>query len=340
MASGITLAELARHFAAEFRGDGNIRLTRVATLQNSTEGDIAFLANPHYKRYLTTTGASAVILAPGDVDACPVAALVVGNPYLVYAQVACLLNPPRAQKRGIDANAVVDPEAQVHADASVGPGAVIAARAVIEQGVEIGPNCVVMEDARIGEGTRLVANVTFCEGVSIGKRGLVHPGVVVGADGFGIARDKGVWVKVPQLGSVRIGDDVEIGANTTIDRGALEDTVIEEGVKLDNQIQVGHNVRIGAHTAIAGCTAIAGSTVIGKRCMIAGGAGVAGHLEICDDVVITAMTLVTHSIRNAGVYSGSLPMDESASWRKNSVRFRQLDEIARRIYSIEKKLKD
>jgi UDP-3-O-[3-hydroxymyristoyl] glucosamine N-acyltransferase len=213
-------------------------------------------------------------------------------------------------------------------------GAEIAARA------HIGPNCVVMRDARIGEDTRLAANVTLCQGVSLGKRGLLHAGAVIGADGFGIARDGAVWVKVPQLGSVRIGDDVEIGANTTIDRGALEDTVVEDGVKLDNQIQVGHNVCIGAHTAVAGCSAIAGSAVIGKRCMIAGGAGITGHIEICDDVTVTAMTLVTHSITEPGVYSGSLPMDTQQQWRKNSVRFRQLDAMARKLAQLEKKTKD
>ena len=204
----------------------------------------------------------------------------------------------------------------------------------------IGPNCVLMHGAKVGEDSRLSASVTLCHDVSIGRRAILHPGAVIGADGFGIAPDATGWVKVPQLGSVRVGDDVEIGACTTIDRGALEDTVIEDGVKLDNQIQVGHNVRIGAHTAIAGCTAIAGSAVIGRRCMIAGGVGIAGHLEICDGVTVTAMTLVTHSITEPGVYSGSLPMDTQQQWRKNSVRFRQLDALARRVAELAKKLKD
>jgi UDP-3-O-[3-hydroxymyristoyl] glucosamine N-acyltransferase len=340
MVSGFTLAELAQRCAGKVAGDPGVRIQRVATLQSAQPGDIAFLANPHYKRYLGTTSASAVIVSVADADSCRVPALVVANPYLTYARVADLLAPARISRKGVDPAAQVDPNAQIHADAWIAPGAVVAANAVVERGAEVGPNCVVLEGARIGEGTRLVASVTLCAGVTIGKRGLVHPGVVIGADGFGIARDGTVWVKVPQLGSVRIGDDVEIGANTTIDRGALEDTVIEDGVKLDNQIQVAHNVRIGAHTAIAGCTAIAGSAVIGKRCMIAGGAGIAGHLEICDDVVVTAMTLVTHSIRRAGVYSGSIPIDDAAKWRKNSVRFRQLDEIARRLAKVEKKLKD
>lgn len=340
MDSGFTLAELAQHCAGEFRGDGAVRVHRVATLQNACQGDIAFLANPHYRRYLATTGASVVIVSAQDADACPVPVLIAQNPYLAYARIAGLLAAPRSRRNGIEKTAYIDPAARVHEDAWVGPGAVVAARVVVERGAEVGPNCVLLEGASLGEDSRMVASVTLCERVSIGKRALIHPGVVVGADGFGIARDSGIWVKVPQLGSVRIGDDVEIGANTTIDRGALEDTVIEEGVKLDNQIQVAHNVRIGAHTAIAGCTAIAGSTSIGKRCMIAGGVGIAGHLEICDDVVVTAMTLVTHSIRKPGVYSGSLPMDAAAKWRKNSVRFRQLDELSHRVASIEKKLKD
>lgn len=341
MDSGVTLAELARRYGGEFNGDADTRVQRVATLQAAAPGDIAFLANPHYRRYLAVTRASVVILSRSDAVACPVPVLIVANPYLIYARVADLLNPPRARRTGIENTARVDPAAQVHEESWIGPGAVIAANAIIERGAEVGPNCVVMEGVRLGEYSRLVAGVTLCERVSVGKRALLHPGVVIGADGFGIARDDdNNWVKVPQLGTVRIGNDVEIGANTTVDRGALEDTIIEDGVKLDNQIQVAHNVRIGQHTAIAGCTAIAGSAVIGRRCMIAGGAGIAGHLEICDDVTITAMTLVTHSIHSPGIYSGSLPMDDAVKWRKNSVRFRQLDELARRVTSIEKKLKD
>ena len=340
MTAGVTLSQLARHCGAKLRGDPDIRVSGVATLQNAGPGDVSFLANPHYRRFLAGTAASAVILAPADADACPVAGLVVENPYLAYAQIAALLMAGRPSRRGVAGTAHVDPKAEIHEDAWVGPGAVIEAGVTIARGAEIGPNCVIMQNASVGESTRLVANVTLCENVSVGARGLLHPGVVVGADGFGIAHDGAVWVKVPQLGGVRIGDDVEIGANTTIDRGALEDTVLDAGVKLDNQIQVGHNVHIGAHTAIAGCTAIAGSSVIGKRCMIAGGVGIAGHLDICDDVVVTAMTLVTHSVRAPGVYSGSLPMDNAAAWRKNSVRFRQLDELARRLAAIEYKLKD
>ncbi|HET7921647.1 MAG TPA: UDP-3-O-(3-hydroxymyristoyl)glucosamine N-acyltransferase [Gammaproteobacteria bacterium] len=340
MGHGYTLAELAQRSGCELHGEGDIRVTGVGTLRHAGKEDIAFLANPHYRRYLPDTTAAAVILAPQDAAGCPVPALVAANPYLAYAHIASWLMPARPHRSGVDSTARVDASARVHAQAWIGSGAVIAAGAVVGRGAEVGPGCVMLEGAQLGEDSRLVANVTLCERVSVGARALLYPGAVIGADGFGIARDGEAWVKVPQLGAVRIGDDVEIGANTTVDRGALEDTVIEDGVKLDNQIQVAHNVCIGAHTAIAGCTAIAGSTRIGKRCMIAGGVGIAGHLEICDDVVVTAMTLITHSILVPGVYSGSLPMDTAAQWRKNSVRFRQLDELARRITSIEKKLKD
>ncbi|MDE2092037.1 MAG: UDP-3-O-(3-hydroxymyristoyl)glucosamine N-acyltransferase [Gammaproteobacteria bacterium] len=340
MPAEYTLAELVHRCGGELRGDGKVRIRSVATIQNAGPGDIAFLANPHYRRFLVDTRAAAVILMATDVGACPAPALVTTNPYLLYARIASLLNPAPPLRAGKSLTASVHPAAQVASDAWIGPGAVVEAAAVIGSGASIGPNCVILAGAHVGEGSRLAANVTVCMGVRVGRRALIHPGVVIGADGFGIARDDKAWVKVPQLGSVRIGDDVEIGANTTIDCGALEDTVIEDGVKLDNQIQVAHNVRIGAHTAIAGCTGIAGSTIIGRRCMIAGGVGITGHLEICDDVTVTAMTLVTHSIHQPGIYSGSLPMDTTARWRRNSVRFRQLDELARRLTAIEKKLKD
>lgn len=340
MGAEYTLAELAVRCGGEVRGDGGVRVSGVATIQNAAKGSIAFLANPHYRKYLSSTGASALILSPADAEGCRLPALVTPNPYLLYAKVATLLAPALPVERGVHAAAHVDPAAKVAPDAWVGPGAVVEAGAEIGARASVGPNCVVMRGAKLGEGSRLTASVTLCQGVSVGKRALLHPGAVIGADGFGLAPDKSGWVKVPQLGSVRIGDDVEIGANTTVDRGALEDTVIEDGVKLDNQIQVAHNVRIGAHTAVAGCTAIAGSAVIGKRCMIAGGVGITGHIEICDGVTVTAMTLVSHSITEPGVYSGSLPMDSAQQWRKNSVRFRQLDSIARRLADLEKKLKD
>lgn len=335
-----TLAKLAESCGGELRGDGDISIREVATIQNAGGEAITFLSNPHYRRYLAETHAAAVILSPTDADACHVPALVSSNPYLLYAKVATLLNARPAAVKGVHANATVHETAIVPASAWIGPGAVLDAGVKISDNVFIGPNCVLQAGVQVGENSRLVANVTLCHEVCVGKRAIIHPGVVIGADGFGFARDGEVWTKVPQLGSVTIKDDVEIGANTTIDRGALEDTVIENGVKLDNQIQIGHNVYIGEHTIVAGCVGISGSSRIGKRCMLGGSVGVVGHLEICDDVTITGMTVVSHSIRDPGVYSGSMPMDTSARWRKNTARLRQLDELARRLIAIEKKIKD
>lgn len=332
------LAELASRFGAVLRGDGADMITGVGTLQDAGAGQIAFLANPKYRRHLLKTKAAAVILRETDADACPVPALITADPYVLYARIAALFAPADVVQPGVADTAWLDSTAQVDAGAQIAPGAVILSGAVISAGAYIGPNCVVGEQAHIGVGCRLMANVSIGRAVVLAERVLVHPGVVIGADGFGLANDQGRWLKVPQLGSVRIGADCEIGANTTIDRGALGDTVLEEGVKLDNQIQVAHNVHIGAHTAVAGCTAIAGSTRIGAGCMIAGGVGIAGHLEICDRVTITAMTLVSHSITSPGVYSGSLPIDNAQTWRKNSARYRQLDDMARRLSALEKKL--
>ncbi|MDE2234662.1 MAG: UDP-3-O-(3-hydroxymyristoyl)glucosamine N-acyltransferase [Gammaproteobacteria bacterium] len=335
-----TLAKLAELCGGRLRGDGNTLIHEVATLQHARNGAISFLSNPHYRRYLAETSASAVILAPPDADACPVAALISPNPYLLYAKVADVLVPAPPMPAGVHASAVVHESVKVSATAWIGPGAILEEGVSVGECTFIGPNCVLQRDVQVGENCRLIASITLCHGVRVGKRAIIHPGVVIGADGFGFARDGETWTKVPQLGSVTIKDDVEIGANTTIDRGALEDTVIDHGVKLDNQIQIGHNAYIGEHTIIAGCSGISGSSRIGKRCMLGGSAGVTGHLEICDDVTITGMTVVSHSINEPGVYSGSMPMDTSSRWRKNMTRLRQLDELARRIITIEKKMKD
>ncbi|MGA9856009.1 MAG: UDP-3-O-(3-hydroxymyristoyl)glucosamine N-acyltransferase [Gammaproteobacteria bacterium] len=335
-----TLAELAKRCGGQVRGDGNTLIRDVGTIQHAGPNTITFLTNPHYRRYLTDTRAAAVILSSSDAGMSQVPVLVSANPYLLYAKVAELLTARVLLPKGIDVSAKIHPKARISATAWIAPGAVLEADVVISDNVSIGPNCVIQAGASVAEDSRLVANVTLCHGVKVGKRALIHPGVVVGADGFGFARDGEAWVKVPQLGSVVIGDDVEIGANTSIDRGALEDTVIHNGVKLDNQIQVGHNVHIGEHTIIAGCAGISGSATIGRRCMLGGSVGVVGHIEICDDVTVTGMTVVTHSIHEPGVYSGLMPMDTSARWRKNSVRIRQLDELARRLIAIEKKMKD
>lgn len=334
-----TLGQLSELTGARLRGPAELVVTGVATLAGANHMQVGFLANPKYREQLRQTRAAAVIISADDEQSWAGPALITPNPYLVFARVAACFAAETLPLPGIHPSAVIDSSARVHARASVAAGVYVGADADIGADAIIGPNCVVESGASVGDGSSLVANVTLCHGVNIGDRCLLHPGVVIGADGFGQARDGERWVKVPQLGSVRVGNDVEIGANTTVDRGALEDTVIEHGVRLDNQIQVAHNVRIGENTAIAGCTAIAGSSVIGKRCMIAGGVGIAGHLEIADDVTVLAMTLVTHSIREKGVYSGSHPMEEVKAWRRNSARLRQLDDLAKRLQRLEKQMK-
>lgn len=328
---GITLGELAVRFGCTLKGDPDQRVTRVGTLE-SAEGDcITFLANPRYRKYLAATRAGAVIVEAKFADECAGAALICKNPYATYARVAAVLHPALPAKPGIHPSASVDPTASIDSTAAIGAQAVLGAGVRIGARAVIGPGCVIMNEAQIGEDTRLVANVTLCQTVRIGDRCLVHPGVVIGADGFGLAPDRGEWIKVPQVGSVHIHNDVEIGANTTIDRGAIEDTVIEDGVKLDNQIQVGHNVRIGAHTVMAGCSGVSGSTTIGKRCMIAGQVGIGGHITICDDVFVTGKSFVSTSIRKPGYYSSGLTVDEAARFRKNAARFNQLDDLAREV---------
>jgi len=335
---GYSLRDIAEELGAQVHGDENCRIDRVATLADAGQGSISFLANRRYRPQLLSTRASAVILEAEFLSACPVAALVVANPYLGYARVAALLGPRQPVPRGVHPTAYVSDKASLHPSAGIGPQAVVEDEASVGAGSYIGPGCLVDRGVSIGDNCTLKANVTICHDVVIGDRALLHPGVVIGADGFGIANDDGVWVKVPQLGSVVIADDVEIGANTTIDRGALADTVIEEGVKLDNLIQIGHNVRIGAHTAIAAGVAIGGSAIIGKRCTIGGAASVAGHLEIADDVHLTATSAVPNSISEPGLYSSGMPIQDNRTWRRNVIRMRQLDEMAKRLRKLEKKL--
>ena len=340
MTDGISIGELVTRLGGTLKGDPDIRLTAVGTLATAGGGALSFLANPHYRAQLESTGAGCVVLGPDDAGHCPVAAIVADDPYVYYARAAALIAPEPRVSPGIHPSAVIHPDAHIDPAAWVGPQAVIGENAVVGVGASIGPGCVLGDGVRIGAHTRLSANVTVLAEASLGERCLLHPGVVVGGDGFGIAWDGDGWIKVPQLGGVEIGDDVEIGANTAIDRGAIENTVIESGVKLDNLIQIGHNVRIGAHTVIAGCTGISGSTTIGPRCMIAGQVGIAGHLEIAGGTVITGKTLVSHSIQEAGQFSGALPMDDSRKWRRNSARFRNLDDLARRVAQLERKSKD
>jgi UDP-3-O-[3-hydroxymyristoyl] glucosamine N-acyltransferase len=325
-----SLGELAVRFGLELRGAPELRVSRVATLSQATSGSLSFLANSRYRRSLGETQASAVVLAPSEADGCPVAALISPNPYLSYARIALLFHPDTSVSPGIHPSAVVAGSARIAPSAAVGPLAVIEEHVELGERVNIGPGCIVQKGARVGADTRLVARVNLYAGVQIGKRCILHAGAVIGADGFGFALDDGSWVKVPQVGSVLIGDDVEIGANTTIDRGAIEDTVVEHGAKLDNQIQVGHNVVIGAHTAIAACTGISGSTTLGKRCMIGGMVGFAGHLTIADDVVITGCSLVSASIREAGTYSSGMPTVPARAWRRMVAHLRRFGEKEQR----------
>ncbi len=333
----LTVERIVARLGGRFSGDGTIEIRDVATLEDAQSGHLSFLANPKYRPALQSTSASAVIVderteVPGSLTV-----IRTDNPYLYFARAVALLHPAPEFSASIHSSALVSGD--VHRDAYVGPGAVVDIGAVVEAGAVIGPNCVVGRGARVGAHSRLVANVVVYDGCRLGQRCLVHAGVVIGADGFGFARTNDhAWEKFPQVGSVSIGDDVEIGANTTIDRGALSDTIIGNGVKIDNQIQIGHNVEIGDHTAIAGCVGIAGSTKIGKRCMIGGQAGIIGHLTIGDDVVISAGTLVTKSITKAGVYTANLPLQSHADWVRNFSRLRHLDAMAHSLKELEKRL--
>ncbi|NMG31000.1 UDP-3-O-(3-hydroxymyristoyl)glucosamine N-acyltransferase [Aromatoleum evansii] len=333
------LEELVARLGGELVGDPATVVRRVATLDQAGEGDLAFLANPKYQSRLSACRASAVIVAPAARSLSDRPLIVTKDPYAYFARVAQLFNPPEAFAPGVHAMASV--ACPVPASVSVGAGASIEADVTLGEGVVVGPGCRVGRGASIGARTRLHANVSIYSGCVLGADCIVHSGAVIGSDGFGFARERdGSWIKIPQVGRVVIGDDVEIGANTTIDRGALDDTVIGNGVKLDNQIQIGHNVRVGDYTAIAGCVGVAGSTTIGARCMIGGQAGIIGHLNIADDVVVSAGTLVTKSIAKPGVYTANLPVQGHADWVKNFAHLRHLDALVDRIRALEQRLEE
>jgi UDP-3-O-[3-hydroxymyristoyl] glucosamine N-acyltransferase len=331
-----TLGDIAARMGLELRGDPAQPIAGVATLSGATSEQIGFLANPRYRPQLAATQAGAVVLRAADAEAHGGAALIADDPYVAFARIAALFERTPAHAAGVHASASVAPGAKIAASAAIGPFCVIEEDAEVGEGASLGPHCIVGQRCTVGAQSRLVARVTLVQDVTLGRRVLVHPGAVIGADGFGIAFERsasepGHWVKVPQLGGVVIGDDCEIGANTTIDRGALGDTVLEEDVRLDNQIQIAHNVTIGAHTAMAGCSAVAGSARIGRYCLIGGSAGILGHLEIADRVTVTAMSLVTHSLKAPGEYSSGTPIQESRRWRRNAARFKHLDEFVRRV---------
>ena len=332
------LADIAGQIGARVHGDGDVRIRGVATLEDAGEGDLGFLANDKYSRQLAQTRASAVIVAQRHAENCPVSALVLDNPYLGYARAAALLYPEPEAVAGVHPTAVVDASAKVDPSAQIGPLCTVGAHSVIGPGAVLGPGCTLGDRVRVGEGTRLIARVTLWNDTQVGARCLLQPGAVLGGDGFGMANDQGNWVRVPQLGRVVVGDDVDIGANTTIDRGSLRDTVIENGAKLDNLIMIAHNVQIGAHTAIAACSGIAGSTTVGRHCTLGGATGLAGHLEIGDGVHFSGMSLVTRSFKEAGSYSGNLPAVPTSAWRRMVGRLRHLDELFQRVKRLEKEL--
>ncbi len=334
----VTLAELARRFQGRVRGNPDLVIERAASLESAGPHDIAYLSDKKYLPRLSSTAAGAVILAEPDASHYAGSSLIVDDPHLCFARVAQLLHPPLPFRPGKHATAVISPESRIAATAWIGPHSVVESGAEIMDDVYVGPGCFVGSRTTVGARSRLVGHVAICDRCVVGEDCLLHPGAVIGSDGFGFARDGEQWQKVPQLGRVVIGNAVEVGANTTIDRGALNDTVIGNGVKLDNQIQIAHNVRIGDNTAIAACVGIAGSTSIGKRCTLGGQAGVIGHLEIADDVHITAGSLVTSSIRQAGAYSASLKAVPAEKWRRNAARLHQLDEMSRRLKLLEEKL--
>ncbi|MCP5160101.1 MAG: UDP-3-O-(3-hydroxymyristoyl)glucosamine N-acyltransferase [Hahellaceae bacterium] len=329
------LKQLAELLGAELRGDPETIISGLATLQTAKPGQVAFLANPVYAKYLTDTQASAVIVHARQANDCPVSALVMDNPYLGYAKLSHLFDTAPKRSPGIDPTATVANCAQVASSAFVGPNAVISAHAVIGENVVIEAGVYVGDHAVVGDDSRIMANAVIYHEVMIGQRCVVHGGAVIGSDGFGFAPTGKGWSKIAQIGSVVLGNDIEIGANTTIDRGALDNTTIADGVIVDNLVQIAHNVQIGENTAIAGCSAIAGSTRIGKNCVIGGGCGISGHLEITDGVHLTGTTMVTSHIREPGLYSSGTSFGTNADWRKAVVRFWQLNDLAKRLKGLE-----
>lgn len=335
-----SLAELAEKIGAEVQGDGELRVNAVATLASAKQDTIAFLANDRYRSQLDTTQASAVIVGPKVEVPAHLSALVTSNPYAGFARVAQLLDTTPQPATGIAESARVDATAKLGNNVHLGEFVIVAAGAEIADNVVIGAGSYIGPNVKIGAQTRIWQQVVIYHECQIGERCLVHSGVVIGADGFGWASENGKWVKIPQLGRVIIGNQVDIGANTTIDRGALDDTIISDGCVIDNQCQIAHNVFIGEDTAIAGCTVLAGSCRIGKRCLIGGATAINGHIEICDDVQISGFSMVIKAITEPGVYASGIPAAPHREWRRNGARYRQLDDLFARVKALEKQLKD
>lgn len=341
---GTRLGDLVERFGGQLAGDANLEVSGIAPLTDAGASHISFLSNSKFRAQAASSGAAALILTPADdalISDYAGARIVTPNPYVYFARAAqyfAALTDIKAPA-GIHPRAWVDPAAQVASSAAIGPNAVVEAGAVIGEHCVIGPGCVIGRDAVIGAGTQLLANVTFHARCVIGERGIIHSGAVIGTDGFGFANEGGVYIKIPQTGRVVIGNDVDIGANTTIDRGALADTVIEDGVKLDNQIQIGHNCQIGAHTAMAGCVGVAGSAVIGKYCTFGGAAMVLGHLTIADKVHVSSASMVSRSILEPGQYTGFYPLAKNADWEKSAAIVRNLSGMREKIRTLEKTIK-
>ena len=333
---GLRIDEIVSRLGGSLKGDGSVLISQVGTLASAGAGQIAFLANTKYKQQLQSTQASAVILPPQFSAECDLPHIIHSNPYAYYARVVSLLNPIKRRPQHIHPSAVV--HSRVPDSASIGEHVVIGENVQIGENVTIYPGCVIGDDVSIGDDSLLYPNVVFYDNCLVGSRAVIQAGAVIGGDGFGFAKEGDKWLKIPQIGRVVIGNDVEIGANTSIDRGALDDTVIADGVKIDNQIQIAHNVRIGEHSAMAGCVGIAGSTKIGRRCTIGGAGMIVGHLELADDVHVSAGTMVTKSLRKPGQYTSIFPLEAHENWLKNAAQIKRLAQLSERISELEKKL--
>ncbi|ABV37755.1 UDP-3-O-(3-hydroxymyristoyl) glucosamine N-acyltransferase [Shewanella sediminis HAW-EB3] len=331
-----TIKELAQKLGGDIQGDETLVISSVATLENAGAGQLSFLANSKYRAQLESTQASAVLISPKEIDGYSGNAIILSDPYVGFARVSQLLDTTPKAAQGIHPSAIIHPTAKLGEDVAVGPNAVIGENVILGERVQVGAGSVVGQDCILGSGTRLWANVTIYHDVHLGQDCIIHSGAVIGSDGFGYANERGQWIKIPQTGGVRVGDRVEIGASTTVDRGAIEHTEIHDGVILDNQVQIAHNDIIGENTAIAGNSTIAGSTRIGKYCIIGGNSAVAGHLSVADGTHISGATNVTSIIRERGVYSSATIAMDNKLWRRNTVRFRQLDELFQRVKKLEK----
>ncbi|MBT3310268.1 MAG: UDP-3-O-(3-hydroxymyristoyl)glucosamine N-acyltransferase [Gammaproteobacteria bacterium] len=335
----LQLGEIAAQIGAQLQGDPDVEVEDIAPLHRATAQQLSFLSSSKFADHLQSTAAIAVILHPDQQAHFSGNCLLMADPYLGYARAAALFHPFEQKQQGIHPSATVDPTATIAADAWIGPQSVVMANVEIEPSVYIGPGCVVASGSKVGRNSRLMGNVSLMEDTVVGESCIIHAGAVLGSDGFGFANDGGKWIKIPQLGRVVVGDRVEIGANTTIDRGALEDTLIGDGVKLDNLVHIAHNVQVGEDCAMAAMVGVAGSTKIAPNCTFGGQAGVVGHLEIVAGTHCTARTLVTHSIHKAGVYSSATTADENRKWRRNSVQFKKLNESVQRLRRVEQKIK-